>query len=152
MDRSYGVLEGKVWKPDWELFLQEELKRYKTEALECLPGVETDNSVLTRTTALMELLFTLQSNHTEGKLCNVPSDSQQYFGVNPTHKVAIVTHDEVISKIIEYLSNGVLPAEFQNETKIDPRNIYYKNTSVTTFLMNGRRFNLVGIGNTEHLN
>lgn len=36
IDRSYGVLEGKVWKPDWELFLQEELKRYNTETLDLL--------------------------------------------------------------------------------------------------------------------
>ena len=66
IDRSYGALEGKVWKSDWELFLQEMIERYKVENLESLPGVEPESSILIRVAAVIELLCNLQSGHTEG--------------------------------------------------------------------------------------
>ena len=68
IDRSYGVLEGKVWKPDWELFLREEIKRYQVKDLESLPGVEPESSILIRVAAVIQFLCNLQSEQTEGLL------------------------------------------------------------------------------------
>ena len=78
-----------------------------------------------------------------------------FFLPSHSHKatliVAIVTHDEIISKIIDHLCSGRLPVDFENKTKDDPSKLFYKNTSVTSLFLSGNKFTLDEIGSIAHL-